>query len=177
MLLKIARAVFKGHLKPTSWIAQRLATTGTNLVKDATNTWQFSQTEHRFYSLMRKISRPAVELLRGSMHVDSLPDDLKVSTALFNEVVPSRQPTQQWDAKYADNHHFQTMGMKEKLIAQMTDELCEDSQHVEACLCWDATDVAPNVVTAARNQNVEWHGYHDLSSTSISDTASDQQAH
>ncbi len=123
---------------------------------------------------MRKISRPVVELLRGPMHADSLSDDLKVSTALFNEVVPSRHATQQWDAKYADNQHFQTMGVNEKLIAQMTDELCEDSQHVEACLCWDARNVAPNVVTTARNQNVEWHGYHDLSSTGISDIASDQ---
>ena len=48
VLYNLAKAVLKGNLKPNSWIARRLATTGTNLCKDSTKAWCFSEAEHRF---------------------------------------------------------------------------------------------------------------------------------
>ncbi len=106
VLFDLAKAVLKGNLKPNSRIAQRLATTGTNLCRDSTKACCFSEAEHRFFSLIRKISRQAVELWRGPMRAESTPEDFSVLTALFNDVVPGRQATQKWDAKNAQNKHF-----------------------------------------------------------------------
>ena len=54
----LAEPVLKGNPMPNSWIAQRLATPGTNLCRDSSKAWCFSEAEHRFFSLMRRISRP-----------------------------------------------------------------------------------------------------------------------
>ena len=88
VLLNLARAVLKANLEPDSYIAQRLATTGSNLCKDSTRAWRFSYAEHRFFSLLRKVSRQAVELLQGPMHAGSVPEDTAVSSARFNDIVP-----------------------------------------------------------------------------------------
>ena len=166
LLRSLARAVLKGHLRPASWTAQRLATIGSNLCKDSTTGWRFSEAEHRFFSLLYKVSRQAVDILRGPMHRGSAPDSFDVATAVFNDVVPSRRATQDWDAKHVAKNHFQPIGFNEQLVVSMAEEHCLDPQAhpTEACLTWDATDVAPSVVTISVNQNIQWHGFHDIAS-------------
>ena len=166
LLRNLAKAVLKGHLRPASWTAQHLATTGSNLCKDSTTGWRFSEAEHSFFRLLSKVSKQAGDILRGPMHRGSAPDSFDVATARFNDVVPSRRATQDWDAKHVAKNHFQPIGFNEQLVVNMAEELGLDpkADPTEACLTWDATDVAPSEVTISVNQNVLWHGFHDIAS-------------
>ncbi|DBA68116.1 TPA: hypothetical protein ACH3X2_010884 [Trebouxia sp. C0005] len=171
VLLNLARAVRKGHLKPEVWIAQSLATTSSNLCQNSTTSWVSSASEHCFFSLMRKTSRAAVELSHGVMHAGCVPSDFAIFSAVMNEVVPSRQATQQWDAKFAASGHFQTMDVNSAMITHLAHECGRGSDaSVETCLGFDATDVAPSVMTSASGQSIQWHGHHDVASfTGIQD--------
>ncbi len=107
-----ALAVNKGHLLPTSFLAQRLATQGSNLCQESTVNWQCSTEEHSFVSLLRKLSRAGAELLRGPLHANGVPGDTRVATAVFNDVWPSRQSTQQQDKKFTVAQDLEPLGCR-----------------------------------------------------------------
>ena len=73
-------------------------------------------------------------------HRGSAPVSFDVAAAFFNDVVPSRRATQNWDAKHVAKNHFQPNGFNEQLVVNMAEELCGDAQAKprEACLTWDA---------------------------------------
>ncbi len=168
LLYNLARATNKGHLQPTDFIAQHLKSIGYNLCQDSTNTWRFSWQERSFYSLLLKTSRAAHTFLRGPMSAGGLPGDNRVSTALFNDIVPSRQALQQHDEQLAADHSFMNTGVNMAEIKRLADKL-PAGQLNEACLSCDATDCAPKITIRSEQQRVKWDGQHDLSSTGIAD--------
>lgn len=123
LLYNLASATNKGHLQPTDFIAQHLRSIGYNLCQDTTNSWRFSWQERNFYSLLLKTSRAAHTFLCGPMSAGGLPGDNRVSTALFNDIISSRQALQQHDEQLAADHSLMKTGVNMAEIKRLADKL------------------------------------------------------
>lgn len=158
----LAAAVSLGHLKPSSYIAQRLSTYGHNLCKNDTRGIRFSEHEMAFFSLLAKKSRSVLELLRGPVSAQGAPDDFSMGAAIMNDMVPSRQAIQHYDEKLAKVACIKPIGFSEAEVLRLV-EFLPDSEEVElSCLAVDATDIAEEVSITLENEQFSCIGHHDV---------------
>jgi hypothetical protein len=143
ILDRLAQAVSKGHLKPNSFIAQRLSSYGGNLCKTDTRGWRFSDEELAFFSLMSKTSRSSLELLRGP--VGATLCNFLVAEAAINDLVPIRQAIQNWDAKLAISACIKPLGFDERPVKRTASTAPTTGPPQHCCIAMDATDTDPCV--------------------------------
>ena len=161
VLHQLAVAVSLGHLRPGSFIAQRLSMYGRNLCKSDTQGLRFSEAEMAFYSLLSKTSRRAADLLQGTVSVKGAPDDFSMASAVMNDMVPSRQAIQKYDAKLAEAACIKPIRLCEAEILRIVPEDASECQLT--CLAVDATDIAESVTSTLEGEQFSCVGHHDVS--------------